>query len=99
MADRLICAELLEHVADPKALLFRVAASLKDGGKAFLTAAINAPQPDHIYHFRSAGEVEELVQACGLSIHAQRLFTHPHRKTQNEPPAILALTAAKEPAL
>ncbi len=94
--DRLVCAEVLEHVADPKALLQRVADCLLPGGVTFLTAAINAPQPDHIFHFRDAGEVEELVRAAGLVIRAKRSLTHPHRARQSEAPTVLALIAAKE---
>jgi SAM-dependent methyltransferase len=97
--DRLICAELLEHVAEPRILVQRVAASLKDGGKAFVTAAINAPQPDHIFHFRTESEVEDLIRWAGLRITGKRTLTHPHRLHQNEPPTVLALLATKEPAL
>jgi hypothetical protein len=35
---------------------------LADDGYAFLTTAINAPQPDHIYLFRNIDEVIEMFE-------------------------------------
>ena len=93
--DRLICAEVLEHVAEPGALIQRAAAALAGGGRAFFTAAINAPQPDHIFHFRCESEVEALIRAAGLSIESKTALVHPHRAGQDKAPTVFALTAIK----
>jgi hypothetical protein len=73
----------------------RVADSLNEGGLAFLTAAINAPQPDHIFHFRTEADAERLAAEAGLGIAAKRTFIHPNRAGQNGAPAVFAFIAAK----
>lgn len=93
--DRLICSELMEHVADPALLVGRVAAALAPGGRAFVTTAINAPQPDHIYLFRSRDEVEKLVTASGLIIEEAISLVHPHNEGRVGAPTVLAMIAAK----
>jgi SAM-dependent methyltransferase len=94
----IICAELLEHVSEPKALLERLAAAMRGDGQAFLTAAINAPQADHIAHFRSAAEVEALVKEAGLTVIKRQELVHPHRNGASLAPTVLALIAAKKGA-
>lgn len=69
--------------------------SLNEGGQAFLTAAINAPQPDHIFHFRTEADVERLAAEAGLAIAAKRTFIHPNREGQNGAPAVLAFVATR----
>ncbi len=93
--DRLICSELMEHVADPRLLLTRISAALMPGGRAFVTTAINAPQPDHIYLFRSRDEVEQLVAASGLIIEEAISLVHPHNEGRVGAPTVLAMIAVK----
>ncbi len=63
-ADALICVEVLEHLEDPITFLKALRRVLKPGGKAFITAALNAAHTDHIYLYRNAGEVEgQLIEA------------------------------------
>lgn len=93
--DRLICSELMEHVPDPHALGRRIHDVLNKNGKAFVTAAINAPQPDHIYLFRSREEVEELIAASGLRIEAALPLVHPNHKGREAAPTVLAMVVAK----
>ncbi len=60
----LVCVEVLEHMEDPLSLLRVLRRMLVAGGRAFITAAINAPNVDHIYLYTTADEVvEQLVQA------------------------------------
>jgi ubiquinone/menaquinone biosynthesis C-methylase UbiE len=93
--DRLICSELMEHVPDPHALGRRVYDVLNKDGKAFVTAAINAPQPDHIYLFRSRQEVEDLIVASKLHIEAALPVVHPNHKGREGAPTVLAMVVAK----
>jgi 2-polyprenyl-3-methyl-5-hydroxy-6-metoxy-1,4-benzoquinol methylase len=63
-ASYVICVEVLEHLEDPIEFLRGLRRLLKPGGRAFITAALNAAHGDHIYLYRNASEVEEhLVQA------------------------------------
>lgn len=63
-ANNLICVELLEHLEDPLEFLVALRRVLVPGGRAFITAALNAAYTDHIYLYREPGEVErQLVQA------------------------------------
>jgi SAM-dependent methyltransferase len=94
--DRLVCSELLEHVADPAGVLRRVRACLNPGGRAFLTAAVNAPQADHVYLFRSEDEVFDMVRAEGLTVREHATVVHPNRQGDATPPAVVGLIA--EPA-
>lgn len=64
----LVCVEVLEHLEDPPALLRGLRAALAADGKAFITAALNAANADHIYLYRSAEEVAVHLRAAGFAI-------------------------------
>jgi SAM-dependent methyltransferase len=89
--DRLVCSEVLEHVPRPELVLQRATAVLAPGGRAFLTAAIDAPQPDHIYLFRSDQEVFDMVAANGLTVRSHLSVVHPSRQSDDRPPRVLGL--------
>jgi 2-polyprenyl-3-methyl-5-hydroxy-6-metoxy-1,4-benzoquinol methylase len=91
--DRLICGELLEHVPDPGRLLGQIRASLKPGGIAYLTGAVNAAQSDHVYLFRSPEDVTKLVEAHGFQIRDQLAVSHPNRSADQDPPQVVAMLA------
>jgi 2-polyprenyl-3-methyl-5-hydroxy-6-metoxy-1,4-benzoquinol methylase len=67
-ADALINVEVLEHLEDPKQFLRSLYSILKNGGIAFVTAAVNAPNFDHIYLYRSLNEVAAQISAAGFKI-------------------------------
>jgi SAM-dependent methyltransferase len=90
-ADRIICGELLEHVPDPRALVRQLRSSLQPGGTAFLTGAINAPQPDHIFLFRNARELLDLVEAEDLAVRSHLTVRHPSRETDESAPEVIAM--------
>lgn len=93
--DRLICSEVLEHVPDPLALLRLIRESLQSHGFAFVTAAINAPQVDHIYLFTSREEVEAMVQEAGLVVLSALPVAHPNQTGNKTPPTVLAMVLAQ----
>lgn len=64
----MICAEVLEHLPNPKQLLENIYQSLAPQGKFFLTASINMESVDHLYLFHSDEEVLEMVKACGFTV-------------------------------
>lgn len=96
VVDRLICSELLEHVPDPRAVVRRIAACLRPGGFAFVTAAVNAGQPDHIFLFTSPEEVAALFKEAGLRIDSLISTCHPKHRGQSDAPTVVALVAVKE---
>jgi 2-polyprenyl-3-methyl-5-hydroxy-6-metoxy-1,4-benzoquinol methylase len=78
VADWLISVEVLEHLEDPVAFMRGLRAMLRDGGKAFITAALNAPNPDHIYLYRTGEEVLEQLQEAGFELE-QYQYLSAHR--------------------
>lgn len=66
--ERVICVEVLEHLEEPLLLLAALRAMLRRGGRAFITAAINAPHVDHIYLYRNAEEVRAQLVAAGFTV-------------------------------
>jgi len=66
--DFITMGEVLEHVEDPLALLKRLNALLNKGGHAFITVPANAPTIDHIYLFRNAQDIRDVIGEAGLGI-------------------------------
>ena len=90
-SDCIICGELLEHVPDPPALVRKLAGCLQRNGRAFITGAINAPQPDHLFLFRNADELVKLVEGEGLRIVSQLTVRHPLREGWDTAPEVAAM--------
>lgn len=72
-ADWLVCVEVLEHLEDPPEFLRAFRRLLAPGGKAFITAALNAAHTDHIYLYRTVAEVEAEITQAGFAI--EQFFT------------------------
>jgi 2-polyprenyl-3-methyl-5-hydroxy-6-metoxy-1,4-benzoquinol methylase len=66
--DAVVVSEVLEHLDRPEAALDTVLQTLRPGGLAFFNVPVNSPAPDHIYHWGSPAEVEELVRSRGFNI-------------------------------
>lgn len=66
--DWLICVELLEHLENPTDFLRALRSTLRQGGKGFITAAVNAPNADHIYLYRSPEEVKLQLLEAGFAV-------------------------------
>jgi DNA-binding ferritin-like protein (Dps family) len=60
--DMVVMGEVLEHVENPRSFLRRVHQLAADDACIFITTAINAPQPDHIYLFNNLKEVTTLIE-------------------------------------
>jgi len=89
--DRLICGELLEHVPNPKSLMNKIYLSLRPGGLAFVTGAVNSAQHDHIYLFRNPEEIYGLANECNLNIISSTVVVHPNRKGRDLEPTVVAM--------
>jgi 2-polyprenyl-3-methyl-5-hydroxy-6-metoxy-1,4-benzoquinol methylase len=64
----LISVEVLEHLEDPQNFLGALRRMLKPGGKAFITAAITAPNEDHIYLYNNSEEVLEQLRKAAFKL-------------------------------
>jgi SAM-dependent methyltransferase len=67
-ADCIISVEVLEHLEDPPAFLSALYSMLKKGGVGYITAAINAPNADHIYLYRSIQDVLNEIEGAGFKV-------------------------------
>lgn len=67
-ADWLVCVEVLEHLDDPVSFLKCLRRNLAPGGKAFITAALNAAHADHIYLYRKGDEVLDHLIEAGFTL-------------------------------
>jgi SAM-dependent methyltransferase len=72
---RLICIEVLEHLEDPLGFLRVLRAALMPGGRAFITAALNAAHVDHIHLYRTPGEVAAQLESAGFDVEQALLAT------------------------
>lgn len=72
LADMVVSHELLEHIEWPDRLCRLLYALTRPGGRAYITAAVNAAHSDHIYLFRAPDEVEAMLTATGWRILAAR---------------------------
>jgi hypothetical protein len=66
--DSLICVEVLEHLEDPLTFLHALRGLLRPGGTAFIATALNAPNADHIYLYRTAEDVKIQLLAAGFAV-------------------------------
>jgi 2-polyprenyl-3-methyl-5-hydroxy-6-metoxy-1,4-benzoquinol methylase len=76
--DEAICCYMLEHLEDPAAFLKGLAGSLVPGATAFVSLALTAAQPDHIYEFRKESEAIVMAEAAGFELLEARI-ARPHR--------------------
>jgi len=67
-ADSLVNIEVLEHLEDPLRFIEALARMLRVGGYGLISAAINAPNADHIYLYRSADEVRAQLIEGGFVV-------------------------------
>jgi ubiquinone/menaquinone biosynthesis C-methylase UbiE len=66
--DFISMGEVLEHVEDPVGLLKRLSDLLAPEGRIFITTPTNAPTIDHIYLFKNAADIRNVIQQAKLSI-------------------------------
>ena len=63
------CIEVLEHLSDPQIFLDNLRLMLQEGGVGFITAALTAPNADHIYLYWEPEEVIEQLEKAGFNVH------------------------------
>lgn len=88
-ASWLICVEVLEHLEDPVAFLKSLRRVLAPGGRAFITAALDAANADHIYLYRTSDQVRAHLEAAGFALE-QAFLGAAYRPAQAGAPVPLA---------
>ncbi len=66
--DVIVMGEVLEHVEEPLQFLKKIYSVASNHAYIYITTAINAPQPDHLYLFRNLDEVEALFNEAHLEV-------------------------------
>jgi 2-polyprenyl-3-methyl-5-hydroxy-6-metoxy-1,4-benzoquinol methylase len=66
--DFIIMGEVLEHVNNAPDFMARTKKILKKGGSIYLSTCANSPALDHVYHFKSADEIRDLIRSAGFKI-------------------------------
>jgi 2-polyprenyl-3-methyl-5-hydroxy-6-metoxy-1,4-benzoquinol methylase len=66
--DFITMGEVLEHVEDPISLLQKLGELLTENGRLYITTPTNAPAIDHIYLFKNADEIRQLIKDAGFNI-------------------------------
>ncbi len=76
--------EVLEHLEDPLLFLKGLCNLLEPGGLGMITAAVTAPNADHIYLFNSVDELTEMVKEAGFKLIDSREDRAYEPKSANE---------------
>jgi 2-polyprenyl-3-methyl-5-hydroxy-6-metoxy-1,4-benzoquinol methylase len=66
--DYAVCCFMLEHLEDPAGFLSALSPQLRQGGRAFVTLALTAAQPDHIFEFKKESEALVMAEAAGFRV-------------------------------
>lgn len=69
--DFITMGEVLEHVEQPRELLQKLHRMLAPHGTVYITTPANAPMVDHIYVFRNAQEIRDMLEESGFRIHSE----------------------------
>lgn len=69
--DFIVAGEILEHLEDPRKLLAWIRGMLSREGRAFITTPVNAPTVDHIYLFKHAQEIRDMLGSEGFCIESE----------------------------
>ena len=66
--DFIEMGEVLEHVDAPGNLLKKINKILTENGRLFLSTCVDCPTIDHVYHFKSISEIEDMIKSAGFQI-------------------------------
>ncbi len=69
-----VCIELLEHLEHPEQLIKEIYSQLAHGGVGVISAAVNAPNRDHIYLYRNNDEVRQQILNSGFLVKFEQKF-------------------------
>jgi hypothetical protein len=79
-----ISIELLEHLEDPLDFLHQLRAGVEDGAFGFVTAAIDAPNRDHIFLYRDIESIAKQLEIAGFEILNSANFAAYEKTSESE---------------
>jgi len=79
-----VSVELLEHLEDPYEFLCMLRREVANGAVGFVTAAIDAPNRDHIYLYRDNESVAKHIERAGFEILDSINLAAYEKTTENE---------------
>lgn len=71
-APFIVNIEVLEHLEDPQSFLNHLYKMMEPKGLGFISAAITAPNADHIYQYNNFGEVLHQIEKAGFKVISSR---------------------------
>jgi len=66
--DFVTMGEVLEHVTKPKKLLIKLRNLVNKNGSIYISTCVDCPSIDHVYHFKSVNEIENMIKQSGFRI-------------------------------
>jgi|APSaa5957512535_1039671.scaffolds.fasta_scaffold14151_2 2-polyprenyl-3-methyl-5-hydroxy-6-metoxy-1,4-benzoquinol methylase len=72
--DFIVMGEVLEHVEKPKVLLDKLNKLLAESGNAFISTCVDCPTIDHVYHFKSIGDIRKMIRQAGFDIVSEKVL-------------------------
>ena len=72
--DFIVMGEVLEHVEKPEILLAKLNSLLSENGNAFISTCVNCPTIDHVYHFKSIGDIRKMIRQTGFNLISERVL-------------------------
>ena len=66
--DFITIGEVLEHVTKPQKILKQLNNLISDNGSIYVSTCVDCPSIDHVYHFKSVKEIEQMINNCGFKI-------------------------------
>ena len=60
--------EVLEHVDKPHELLKKIHGLIAENGEIFLSTCVDCPSIDHVFHFKSVKEIDDMIVSSGFKI-------------------------------
>lgn len=71
-APFIVNIEVLEHLEDPQSFLNHLYKMMEPKGLGLISAAITAPNADHIYQYNNLGEVLHQIEKAGFKVISSR---------------------------
>ena len=72
--DFITIGEVLEHVSKPQEILKKLEKLITEDGSIYVSTCVDCPSIDHIYHFKSIKEIEDMISECGFKILDNRIL-------------------------
>ena len=73
--DFITIGEVLEHVTKPQKILKQLNNLISDNGSIYMSTCVDCPSIDHVYHFKSVKEIEQMINNCGFKIALTEVIT------------------------